>query len=58
VLAALKARYFEYLSLFFPLFTLCSASGNALKIVYTKDVLQNWRLERFSKRTDCFCAFC
>ena len=32
VLAALKAHYFEYRSLFFPLYTLCSASGSALKI--------------------------
>jgi len=48
VLAALKAHYFEYLSLFFPLFGLCSASCNALKIVCSKNVLRNGRLDGFS----------
>ena len=49
VLAALKANYFEHLSLFFPLFPLCSASGNALKTVCSMKVLQNGRFDRFSK---------
>ena len=57
VLAALKAHYFEYLSLFFLLFTLYSASGNALKTVCSMNVLQNGRFDRFSKWTDCWCAF-
>jgi hypothetical protein len=35
VLAALKEHYFDYLSLFFYLFTLCSTSGNALKIAFS-----------------------
>ena len=57
VLAVLKTHYFEYLSIFFPLSTLYSASGNALNMVCSVNVLQNGKLERFSKRTDCLCAF-
>ena len=46
--AALKERYFEYLSLFVPLLTLCSASGNALKIVFS-----NSSFESTAKRETC-----
>lgn len=53
VLAALKAHYFEHLSLLFPLFPLCSASGNSLKTVCSMKVLQNGRFNRFSKWRDC-----
>jgi len=42
------------------LFVLCSVSVSALKIVFSNslcEVLQNGIVVRFSKRTDCWCAF-
>ena len=59
VLAALKEYYF-YFSLFFCFFTLCSASVNALQIVYSKSSYEraaNGRFDRFLERTDFWCAF-
>jgi len=56
--AALKE--YECFALFLCLFAVCSASVNALHIVLVTvrmEALQNGRLVRFAKRTDCWCAF-
>ena len=59
VLAALKEHWF-YLSLFFCMFVLCSASISTLQIVFSNSLYESsvkWKTVRVSKRTDCWCIF-
>ncbi len=58
-LAALK-EYQLYLSLYFCMFVLCSASINTLPISFSNSLYEStakWKTVRVSNRTDCWCAF-
>jgi hypothetical protein len=52
-----KKFSYEYLSLFFRLFTLCSATVNAFRTAFSNSTYEMGDLSDFSKRTDCWCAF-